>query len=430
MFSNPFHSQLLSVDKHALDKFKRLFYVFLVVYVLALAARPSPYRRLYFIPLLALAIYGAALSSGSPLLDYFLGNFLFITLFGASDWILLTDVQRELYFLNAKEGQQQQIAADSSFRERVSWALRLLGNPRGVGWAHEARHASPARPPPTTKPWTFVFSQLLTALFAVLLAEAMNLFNQAHTPSLYANRDGPGLAGPGSGTSLGERYANVLLFAVPFVAWSLIIPGSLSDAVSVATGSMHPQDCPPATGSLEKLFTLRNFWGRVWHQQNRRFLASHGRFFAHRILRLPRGTYLSAYTQLFVAFFVSGMMHYIPEYMTLRNWGGGALRFFLMQALAILVEDRVLALGRQVVGSANTRRWKLLGYLWVWTWFAWTLPGWVDPLARTGLNWPRSLPEKNAAQNTLLGLLGLEHGSCANTTDRFPPYGEVSVEPR
>nr|GAT50179.1 predicted protein [Mycena chlorophos] len=52
------------------------------------------------------------------------------------------------------------------------------------------------------------------------------------------------------------------------------------------------------------------------------------------------------------------------------------------------------------------------------------------PRVVTGLNWPRSLPEKNAAQNTLLVLLGLEHGSCANTTDRFPPYGEVSVEPR
>jgi hypothetical protein len=92
----------------------------------------------------------------------------------------------------------------------------------------------------------------------------------------------------------------------------------------------------------------------------------------------------SAYIQLYTAFFVSGVMHYLPEYMALGHWRGRGLVFFLLQAVAITLEEYAQALGRRlrILGSW---RWKILGYLWVWSWFAFCLPIWQDPLMHAGV---------------------------------------------
>ncbi|KAJ7937069.1 membrane bound O-acyl transferase family-domain-containing protein [Mycena leptocephala] len=155
-------------------------------------------------------------------------------------------------------------------------------------------------------------------------------------------------------------------------------------------------------GSITLAWSVRNFWGRVWHQTMRRvrhyhrlvrlfikqsttqFLSAHGKFVAHRVLRLKPGSKASAYTQLYVAFFISGIMHYLPEYMALRHWGGRALIFFLLQAVAITVEECVQGLGRRL-GLAASWRWKAVGYFWVWSWFAFCLPIWQDPLLHKGV---------------------------------------------
>jgi hypothetical protein len=177
---------------------------------------------------------------------------------------------------------------------------------------------------------------------------------------------------------------------------------ALNAAFSVGSGASGPEDWPPFMGSITLAWSVRNFWGRVWHQTMRRvrhyhrlvrlfikqsttqFLSAHGKFVAHRVLRLKPGSKASAYTQLYVAFFISGIMHYLPEYMALRHWGGRALIFFLLQAVAITVEEYVQGLGRRL-GLAASWRWKAVGYFWVWSWFAFCLPIWQDPLLHKGV---------------------------------------------
>ncbi|KAJ7054622.1 hypothetical protein C8F01DRAFT_1323017 [Mycena amicta] len=73
------------------------------------------------------------------------------------------------------------------------------------------------------------------------------------------------------------------------------------------------------------------------------------------------------------------------RYMALRHWGGGGLRFFVLQAVGISVEESIVALGRRLGLDRWPIPWKLLGYFWVWTWFAFTAPRWLDPLRHVGV---------------------------------------------
>ncbi|KAF7293123.1 MBOAT-2 domain-containing protein [Mycena kentingensis (nom. inval.)] len=348
-----------SADRPALIVLTRLCAGFVAIYYAALVVKSSPYRRLFFLPLLGIAVYALSVTSRVPLVDYYIGALLWISLVAASDHILLTDVQRELYVLGEKP------IVGAGLRERMVWAARLLGDRRALGWVHEERQATP--PLPAMSRPRFVMARLLRGTVALVLAEMTNAYNELYTPALYP--DGPNLA-----------PTKILLFAIPYVSYMVLLD-ALNDALAVAIRRARPIDCPSGTGPLRQLYSLRNFWGRVWHQQNRRLLTAHGKFLAHKLLRLRRGSVASAYTQLYAAFLISGLMHYLPEYVALRHWGGGGMRFFVLQAVAITLED---VLGRYC-GVKGGRGWRLLGYGWVWAWFALTAPPWLDPLLRAGV---------------------------------------------
>ncbi|KAJ7195831.1 membrane bound O-acyl transferase family-domain-containing protein, partial [Mycena pura] len=197
------------------------------------------------------------------------------------------------------------------------------------------------------------------------------------SPYLYAG--GPSLAAYG----WFWRCQAVWAWSVPMAALA-IFGHCLNAAFSVGTGASDPEDWPPYMGSASLTWSVRNFWGRVWHQTMRRFLSAHGKFVAHRVLHLKPGSTGSAYTQLYVTFLISGIMHYLPEYMALRHWGGGALLFLLLQAVAITFEECVQVAGRRL-GIPGSWRWKAVGYFWVWSWFAFCLPLWQDPLLHKGV---------------------------------------------
>lgn len=106
--------------------------------------------------------------------------------------------------------------------------------------------------------------------------------------------------------------------------------------------------------------------------------STHGKFLARRVFKLPPGGNLSSYTQLYIAFLLSGLVHIPPS-------NGGALQFFLMQAVAITFEDGVISLAARA-GLKHSNRWlRRLGYLWVYCWFVYSLPPWVDFLMSLGL---------------------------------------------
>lgn len=50
----------------------------------------------------------------------------------------------------------------------------------------------------------------------------------------------------------------------------------------------------------------------------------------------------------------------------------GDMRFFLLQAVAIMIEDHVVAFGREVLGIKANRFWKVVGFCWVIVWASWS----------------------------------------------------------
>ena len=71
------------------------------------------------------------------------------------------------------------------------------------------------------------------------------------------------------------------------------------------------------------------------------------------------------------------------------------LQFFLLQAVAITFEDAVIALAARA-GLKNRNMYTILGYIWVSSWFVFSVPIWVDSLNVGGVF------DLNASRNTLI----------------------------
>ena len=115
-------------------------------------------------------------------------------------------------------------------------------------------------------------------------------------------------------------------------------------------------------------------------------------------LKLPRGSNRSSYTQLYVAFFLSGILHFSGDFMLEKRMVYRSFKFFLLQAVGITFEDLVIYIAKRLLrrggveletGGAN-ESWagtavRMVGYYWVTLWFCLTLPVWVDELNALGV---------------------------------------------
>jgi len=359
-----------------------LWIPYLSLILLGLIVKPSPYRRLLFLPIPPLTAYVLLSTTGAFITDYFLGLSWLPLFWFASDYILLTEVQRTLRqranrtTTNGVDVDKEQSIETASIWRRTRWAVALLLSPRGVGWAHEPTTVLPARAPAGTSRAAFVVQSLRRALMFFIIHDACNL-HVRWNPMFHA--DGPGWRADG----LAWRAVVVMSWGLGAYT-SLLLRGTLLGAVCVACGVSEPEEWPPLLGPLGEAYTIRKFWGRVWHQIIRRFVTTHGKFLAHRVLKLRPGTNPSAYVQLYTAFAISAALHYAAETMALRSWHGGALVFFMLQACAITLEDFLIFVGWSA-GIRGGFAMRMVGYAWVCAWFTVTLPVWEEPLVSAGL---------------------------------------------
>lgn len=100
---------------------------------------------------------------------------------------------------------------------------------------------------------------------------------------------------------------------------------------------------------------------------------------------IRRGTNLSSYTKLYLAFLISGCFHALgqlhlprPSDVTSRECSIGFLLFFLWQAVAITVEDiTIWAMHRNSASESKGRvpkYYSIVGYVWVFLSMWWSLP--------------------------------------------------------
>lgn len=107
----------------------------------------------------------------------------------------------------------------------------------------------------------------------------------------------------------------------------------------------------------------------------RSFNLAHGRTLYDR-LGIPRGTLRSRYAQLGVAFAMTTVSHQIGGLMMSGRFEN-EFGFFMLQPVAIAVEDGVLAVGKRL-GFKGGWGWRLVGYAWVSSWLVWSGWRWYD----------------------------------------------------
>ncbi|THU83559.1 hypothetical protein K435DRAFT_784138 [Dendrothele bispora CBS 962.96] len=331
------------------------------IILIGLVVRSSPYRWLLWVPVAAVNTY-CYLSTDS---ENSLRVQVLLDTLTASDYILLTDVQREF----RQVGQREPISS-AGIWPRFKWALQLWISPRGVGWNFEPKSSLP--PHPNLTKLEFLRSRFISLALALIgndiafiLASSDPGFSK-HAPAFHKQ------------PVTWRLYATALFFFRTRSA--LTVNYLMISLLCVGTGMTEPSSWPDLFGKWGHSYTLRRFWGVTWHQQLRRIFSSHGRFLAHRVFGFPSGSIASSYTQLYVAFFLSSIIHVL-------SFDFRPFRFFLLQAVVITFEDTIILIGREYrVQKKLTIPFRLLGYLWVYWTLTLTLGPWFDTMNVAGVN--------------------------------------------
>jgi len=122
-----------------------------------------------------------------------------------------------------------------------------------------------------------------------------------------------------------------------------------------------------------------------------------GRLVANKILKFPRGSNRSSYTQLYVGFFLSGLLHAFGDFAVEKRVVYRSLKFFFLQAAVITFEDFVIYIAKSWLRQGGVKlklgtadeSWagavlRAIGYCWVTIWATLTFPVFIDGLSALG----------------------------------------------
>ncbi|KAG6918897.1 hypothetical protein DXG01_010552, partial [Tephrocybe rancida] len=239
-----------------------------------------------------------------------------------------------------------------SFGRRFYWAGCVLLSPRGFGWNYQVSNVPAA---PSLNRGRFVISRIFRVIALFLIIDAGQTF--IHTRAMFLVSDEELQYASITSHGLLFRFLSILAWMSGGYA-GIRVHYDLASTLSVLLGLSKPADWPEPFGSWKEAYTVRNFWGRTWHQMLRQFLSSFGtattKFFGFR-----KGTNLSSYTQLFVAFTISGILHCFGDAM----------------AVAITAEDVIIAVAKRSGLFGKKTSWTTaIGYAWVVAWFMMSVP--------------------------------------------------------
>ncbi|KZT19948.1 hypothetical protein NEOLEDRAFT_1076747 [Neolentinus lepideus HHB14362 ss-1] len=360
------HSSLL-VGIEARRTFSSLRHLFLPTICLAfiVSIKPGPFMRLTTsIIYTAFTLDALTLTTGDPRRDFSMGTAMTSNLATAIHLLWMSDPVRDF-----RHGKVNINLGTLPTSKRWYWMLCVLYSPRGIGWNYQVANVPL---PPCQSRWQFVLRQVGRALGMFLLVDIAQTYMRSN--SAFTNPT------PNNSPFTSQGY---LLRCINIIAWLTTSHGTLNmnytllSAVFVAIGLSEPKDWPDLFGSWTESYTVRRYWGRTWHQLMRRYTSSIGRHCAQS-LRFKRGTKWSSYTQLYVGFIVSGLVHMGGDCMVGGQYIGSTFPFFIAQAVIITVEDMVIRMGKRV----GIRVPQLMGYLWVFAWFmlsrAWYIQWAVD----------------------------------------------------
>lgn len=241
--------------------------------------------------------------------------------------------------------------------EKILWTFELLTTTRGIGWNWRVA-GIPQQPTHISRSqflrrcaiaWATMYTSL--HLLNISCRAILTSFSSIHDPWTRA-------------TLMSLTSNPLFIYAFIVLGWAvtiyshfalLMLPLSMV-CVGLRIGPEAWQEFgawPPNFGSFKDAYSIRRFWGYTWHQQMRRTTSAPG---IHLVSLLPLSLQksqgkiprlLRRYFQLFAVFLVSGLIHAAGSYNVTRTFrlplsDGGEIKYFLLQAFAIMVEDFVL----------------------------------------------------------------------------------------
>ncbi|KAJ5195811.1 hypothetical protein N7449_006290 [Penicillium cf. viridicatum] len=308
-------------------------------------------------------------------------------LLGSSATFVLTAL--DLLLINPQAGREFVDAngRTKSFLSRLVQAVQLLTCTRAINTPRQVKNVPPfpayynKRDPKLIPRGRFLVREtaiaiwqfLVLDIFSVLASrQAMNDQDEESSVSSSLQWDIPGR----------ELIAQAIQTLITWLVVSRILLSFYYRVASIIFVSLgdSPSNSPPLIGRMADIYTLRNFWGKFWHQLLRLPLTSTSNFLTRDVLGLPRSSFVERYTNVFIVFFFSGLTHVILD--SLRNvspWDFWTMSFFLSFVVGYMIEDGVQGLWKRTLGSQNDSglpMWwqKALGFCWVITWLGVTSP--------------------------------------------------------
>lgn len=102
------------------------------------------------------------------------------------------------------------------------------------------------------------------------------------------------------------------------------------------------------------------------------------------ILRIPRSSTWAVHVRLVIVFVISGLFHSGMDIAFGIAWeDSGALWFFTLQAVGVLIESAFQRVFRGWVNALSPAVRRGLGFVWVSGFLLWTAPVWMNPMVRS-----------------------------------------------
>ncbi|PYH91331.1 hypothetical protein BO71DRAFT_53019 [Aspergillus ellipticus CBS 707.79] len=261
-------------------------------------------------------------------------------------------------------------------------ALSLTFNFRRIATPHQI-HCLPR--PATTSKTHFLLTSTLKLLVAVCLVQLSTL----ETSDEYLTRavaklplEPKTILFPFLGGHPGARNLWLrVLFTVSFgvVCRASVVAGyTLPAVLGVGLEVYGVEMWPDVDGGLVEGWSVGRFWGLAWHQTLRQVLTTNADFLAS-VLRISPSW--RRYFRLVFAFTVSGVVHLLMDVgFGVSIEKSGALLFFVLQVLGIVLETVVVVVSAPVRDRMPLWMRRGVGYAWVAAFMVWTAPVWINPI--------------------------------------------------
>ncbi|KAJ6104351.1 hypothetical protein N7523_010671 [Penicillium sp. IBT 18751x] len=302
-----------------------------------------------------------------------------------------------LLLINPKDGNDIPGEIDQGLVARVYYATGLFTQPRGIHTAWQVKNV-PSQPqyyhrrgwgiPPRRR---FLIRQLSISIWQYL---ALDVFATLALQQAFDQKKHEMLSPVVQWDLSFEKWIERIIsnLVAGFVVSRILIDfhHRAFSIIVVGLGLDAPSNCPPLFGKAANAYTLRGFWGKFWHQLLRQPLGTVSTYFTRDLLGLSPKSLAGKYMNIFTIFFFSGALHVVLDIVQgIPAEESGALLFFSMAPLGLLIEDGIKMLWKSFGDSRNRnqtnktgtlRMWqKIFGFLWTMAWLGITSTWYFSP---------------------------------------------------